>query len=458
MSSVEKAAHGNFPGKQAASAPNHKAQWLRLIVPLLLISLILPFIINIGSLRLSVYRVILIIAFVPVTFAWLSGRAGRIRVADIAMILLCSWATVSFIAIHGPDGVQAGGIMFIETVGPYLVARVYIRTASDFRAMVKVLFLIVLFLLPFAIIEALTGQNLLLEIMDSIWNSYSRVAKDPRWGLQRVQATFEHPILFGVFCSSVIALTYLVLGYERSSFQRIGTTFLTLLTAGLCLSAGPMTAMTAQLLLIGWNWILKSVAARWKLLAGLIASMWIFLEITATRSPAQIFISYFSFNSFSAYMRLHIWSFGTASILEHPVFGIGFNEWARPSWMSSSIDMYWIVSGVRHGLPATFFSFLGFFSIVVPLMFRKGLDDTQSIYRLGILCCLASFFLAGWTVHYWNATYVLFNFLLGSGVWLLDAIPASEQNTTKEESQPRSNYRRSNTVHVPTTRFRHRRK
>ena len=126
--------------------------------------------------------------------------------------------------------------------------------------------------------------------------------------------------------------------------------------------------------------------------------------------------------------------------------------------MSSSIDMYWIVSGVRHGLPATFFSFLAFFSIVVPLMFRKGLDDTQSIYRLGILCCLASFFLAGWTVHFWNATYVLFNFLLGSGVWLLDAIPTSEQRTAKEETQSRSNYQRSSTNPLPTTRFRYHKK
>lgn len=335
--------------------------------------------------------------------------------------------------------------MFVETLGAYLVARVYIRTASHFRTMVRILFMIVMLFLPFAIIEALTGRNLSLEILDSIWNSYSRVAKDPRWGLQRVQQTFEHPILFGVFCSSAIALTYLVLGYGKSWFQRMGSTLLVLFTAGLCLSAGPMTAMTGQLLLIGWNWMLKSVAARWKILATLVATAWIFLELAATRSPAQIFISYFSFNSFSAYMRIHIWNFGTASILQHPLFGIGFNEWVRPFWMSSSIDMFWIVSGVRHGLPATFFSFLAYFAVVLPLMFRKGLDETQSICRLGILCCLISFFLAGWTVHYWNATYVLFNFLLGSGMWLLDATPDSDKDrvTMDAKSRSRPKYQRS---------------
>src|SRR6056297_3498329 len=100
MSSAEEAASGKFLGNQSTVAHTN-TQRLNFWVPLLLISLIIPFIVNIGPLRLSVYRIILIIAFLPVIFAWLSGRAGRIRMADIALILLCSWATISFIAIHG---------------------------------------------------------------------------------------------------------------------------------------------------------------------------------------------------------------------------------------------------------------------------------------------------------------------------------------------------------------------
>jgi hypothetical protein len=34
------------------------------------------------------------------------------------------------------------------------------------------------------------------------------------------------------------------------------------------------------------------------------------------------------------------------------------------------------------------------------------------------------------TVHLWNALFVLFLFLIGSGVWLLEARPDSEQSTT----------------------------
>ncbi|MCR8726835.1 O-antigen ligase family protein [Frigidibacter sp. ROC022] len=427
---------------------------LPLIVPMLLVSLILPFILYLGPLRLSVYRVVLIVAFVPAVVAWLAGHAGRIRIADIALVLLCSWGAISFFVVHGTAGIQAGGMLFIETLGPYLVARVYIRSAAAFRAMVKALFLIVLFLLPFALIEAVTGKDILLEAMDTVWNSYPRVAKDPRWGLQRVQATFEHPILYGVFCGSVIALTYVVLGQGWSFLRRAGATFLVLFTAALTLSAGPLTGMTAQLLLLAWNRILGAVRSRWKLLACIIAAMWIFLEFASNRSPAQIFISYFSFDQHSAYMRLHIWNFGTASILAHPLLGIGFNEWARPSWMRSSIDMYWIVPGVRHGLPAVFFNFAAFFGVVLSLIFRKGLDEAQSACRMGIIFCLIAFFLTGWTVHYWNATYVLFHFLLGSGMWLLDARPEDDApDIHVEEERPPLRYRRSREDLMSTSHF-----
>ena len=39
---------------------------------------------------------------------------------------------------------------------------------------------------------------------------------------------------------------------------------------------------------------------------------------------------------------------------------------------------------------------------------------------------MTGFFLVGWTVHFWMATYVLFMFLLGSGMWLLEPeLPAA---------------------------------
>ncbi|MEE4209737.1 MAG: hypothetical protein V2I43_10770 [Parvularcula sp.] len=306
-------------------------------------------------------------------------------------------------------------------MGSYLLARCFIRTSEAFFKAVKVLFFIVMLLLPFAVLEAITGQNALLDLCSILWETHPRVKKEPRWGLERVQSTFEHPILFGVFCGSVIGLVHMVLGYRKLVLCQAGRTGLVFVASSLSLSAGPLTGIVAQFELIIWNAIFLRFKLRWVFLTFIIASFLVVIEVFATRSAPAIFISYFSFNEFSAYMRIHIWNFGSASILKHPLFGIGFNEWERPPWMSASIDMFWIVPGVRYGIPAMVLMLLAFFSIYLPLSFRRGLYGFNHACRLGLVFSLTGLFLTGWTVHYWNATYVLFMFLLGSGVWLLDA-------------------------------------
>jgi len=112
--------------------------------------------------------------------------------------------------------------------------------------------------------------------------------------------------------------------------------------------------------------------------------------------------------------------------MEHPLFGLGLNEWERPDWMGASIDNFWLCLAVRFGLPATMLMMLVFFSILLTVSFRKRLDAKVTEYRTGFLVSMATFFLVGWTVHFWDAAYVLFVFLMGSGVWILDVKPKGE--------------------------------
>ncbi len=448
--------HANESGfdtrtRPRAPAQGKSARGLAIPVVIFLIGLIIPFIIPVGGLRLSVYRIVLLVMTVPLLVMWLRGSAGPKRVADFAFLLLCLWMCISLAVVDSAQtALEAGGIFFCETFGAFMLGRCFVRTEANFRRVTLILFWIVMFLMPFALIEALTGRNLILEIMDDIWSSYGRIAKNPRWGLDRVQATFEHPILFGVFCGSVIGLAYMVLGYGKSFLRRIALGLVVMFTAGLSLSAGPLTGMVVQLEMAIWNEVFRNFRNRWKVLAVLTALAYTVIEIGSNRSAPAVFISYFSFNEFSAYMRLHIWNFGTTSIMNHPLFGIGFAEWARPSWMSSSIDMFWIVFGVRHGIPAMALTLLGFFAVYLPLAFRKNLPDRTASYRLGAIFTLTAFFLTGWTVHYWNATYALFMFLMGASIWILDVPNKGDDTPPDQESEPAQAVSTS-----PYTRFAH---
>jgi hypothetical protein len=361
---------------------------------------------------------------------WAKGLAGRIRPADIALLLYCFWCTLSLAVIHGIQvGLQSGGILFIETMGPYLLARCWIRDADAFHSMVSVLFKIVMILLPFGLIELYTGQKPLLAIFGLFLPAVDVTMMDLRWGLRRVQGPLEHPILFGVFCGSILAMTHLVLGYQKSLFQRWLRTGLVAATALLCLSSGPTSALVAQFLLLTWNGVLRSIKSRWKMLWGVLAASYLFISAVSSQSVPAFYITHAPlFDPKSAYYRLLIWEYGSATALNHPIFGIGFNEYERPAWMVPSVDMFWLIHAVMHGIPAAILIMFTFLWTALTVGLRKGLDARNTAYRTAYLISMAGFFLVGWTVHFWNGTYVLFLFLLGSGVWFLDA--------PREEDQP----------------------
>jgi hypothetical protein len=304
------------------------------------------------------------------------------------------------------------------------------------------LFVIVVILFPFAVLETVTNRNLLLEFLSEILPVTPIIANEPRWGLRRVQSVLEHPILFGVVCGSILALVHLVLGYGEKASRRWLRTGIVGATAFLSLSAGPITALAAQALLLGWNWLLRKFEYRWRLLGGIVLAAWIFISMVAKRSVPNIFLSSFSFDAQSAYFRILIWTFGSQSALNHPFFGVGLNRWERPSWMPSSIDMFWLIHAVYYGIPAAILMLLTFLLPVVSIGFLKGLDERLEQYRTGYLVTMCGFFLVGWTVHFWNSTYVLFLFLLGSGLWMLDARPAGTSPVgTRRTAQVRSNSR-----------------
>lgn len=414
-------------GRTAAAVTN--ARHLHWAAVLFIISLPVPWIIAIGPVRMSVYRFVLLATLVPSLIGWLRGKAGPIRLADLLLVCYCLWCFIAIIAIHGfAFAIQPAGIIFMETMGAYLLARCCIRSADDFEAMVRLLFKVVLVLLPFAILESVSGQNSLMEVLSKILPTPPPVDMEPRWGLRRVQSVFEHPILFGVGCGCILAMTHIVLGYQKSFLRRWTPTGLVGLAAFLSLSAGPITALAAQIMLMGWNWVMRSIAARWKILIFFVALAAVSAELLSNRSVPVIFISYFSFDESSAWLRVAIWRFGSESVMNNPLFGVGFNEWERPDWMSFSIDMFWIVDAVRHGFLAGFFMMSGFFAMFITLAMKKGLDDRASAYRMAFLISMTGFFMVGWTVYFWNSAYVLFLFLLGSGGWILDvkdSVPAA---------------------------------
>src|SRR3954467_15953300 len=70
-------------------------------VILFLLALVVPWVIFIGPLRASLYRLVLLVMILPCLGMWISGKAGRIRLPDMALVLFSLWCSLSFVVNNG---------------------------------------------------------------------------------------------------------------------------------------------------------------------------------------------------------------------------------------------------------------------------------------------------------------------------------------------------------------------
>ena len=405
---------GQLAARQPVSARQSPA-----LVAIFVFSLALPFFFYIGPVRMSPYRLILVATFVPCLLAWLSGALGKVRLADILMLLTAAWGAFVLIVLHGIDtALQPAGIFVIETLGPFLLARKYIRDYAAFQSMVKALALTMIVILPFAIFENVFGWPILIEAFGKIFPVYPVIGSELRLGLRRAQGTFEYSILFGVACSSAFALSYYLGGSVARRLWRSG---LVALTVASSLSSGPLLSLVVQGLLIAWDKVTSRLARRWGILAGIVGAAYLAVDLTSNRTPFDVFISYLTFNSDTSYMRVHIWNYGTESVMNHPILGLGQTEWDHPDWMGGSIDNFWLVAAVCYGIPGFLFIACSFLAVCFGLGRLRNLSYQTAQCRKGLIITICGLMLAICTVHVWDAPYVLILFLLGSGMWIFDA-------------------------------------
>lgn len=404
-----------------ATAYQPAKTWPALPVMLLVISFAFPpeVSLSLGSLRLSPYRITLIFMLLPALNQLLQNRKAPAGLVDGLMAGHGIWAALSLMLTMGvADGIESGGIYFIETFGAYLLARAYVQTYEDFVAVVRLVFTMAAALMAFAMIESFSGEHILRMPFKAIFGGAGPHVIEPRLGLTRAFTSFEHPILFGVFSASAFASTYFILCNGKLEMKSIKNMAAVVMATFFSLSGGPFTALALQMGLIGWDRVTTGIANRWSILLGIMGLAWFVLTMLSNRSPVLVFISYLTFSANSAYNRVHIWNYGTAEVGRNPMIGIGLNDWIRAPWMSSSMDNFWLLTTVRYGLPAFIFLAVGVWLVGWKQAQGNKSDLQLKNARKAWIITILSFVLAGLTVHFWNALMVHFFFLVGCGMAL----------------------------------------
>ena len=379
--------------------------------------------ISLGSLRLSVFRVVLLVMIIPMLVMLFSGKRGKPHLFDglafghafLALLALIKWGGLQ-------QGIESGGIYIVEFAGAYLLGRLYIRSYEDFYAFARAYVVTVVGMLAFTIPEALTSIHFLHDTIAGAMGGAPAPFIEQRMGLERTFGPFDHPILYGVFSASAFSLAYFVLAEKRllnfrGLFLIVGVAVATFLSA----SGGPYVVLMMQMFIASWERAFGKIDGRWKMLFLLFALIYLAIDLFSNRTPFHVFVTYFTFSAVSAYNRILIFEYGSAEVMRNPLLGIGLGDWIRPVWMSDSMDNFWLLIAVRYGLPAWAMLVGLMLGLIYAVAQRKDLPDSWKRARHAWAFTLFGITVAAATVHLWNSLFVLFLFLIGSGAWLYDA-------------------------------------
>ena len=383
---------------------------------LFFLALMLPIEPRIGPIRLTPYNALQIVLFVPLLLRFRNDPSNRLVPLDFFMAFYVFWIAVVIYYHHGTTRAVYIGNQTVTLLGGYLIGRVMIRNAADYRRFFTCFFWGLVLFLPFALFELLTKHMLVSEILDKVTDVHPRAGQPPRLGLFRVQGFTEHSILFGLYCSLGVSNLFYI--YRDELAKRLTRTGLAAFMTFISLSSAPIIALGLQLMLIAWDRTLQIFTYRWWVLGITSAVVVIFIQLGVEGGLVGLVIDNFAFDPRTGYGRADIiFHYGSLEVLRHPIFGIGLGDWVRPWWKKSSVDNFWLATAMRFGLPALLALVIGLAVHGVRIMGQRRLSEEAASYRRGYLVAWVGLIFVLATVNIWGSVAVMVMAYIGAGAW-----------------------------------------
>lgn len=373
------------------------------------------------GLRLPPHRVALLLLVPIALWKLFFGRGLKIRSFDVFFLFYSIWTVAIYMHTAGQhEGLVYGGSLALESLGAYLVARVWIRDIDTFRSTLKMMAMAIIIAALFALPEFVGGKFFTHDFLREMIGGDPMPPTEQRLGFTRATSVFDHPIHYGTFCAALLALFWFS---EKRAVSRKKKAALLGSATLLGLSSAPLLCIGLQASMLTWERLTRGIASRTALTMVVLFGLYIGASLVATRSPIAFIATGMTLDSWTGYYRLQIWENGLESVWENPWTGIGLADWKRPWWMiSSTVDAFWLVTMMRAGLPA-------FFLMMIAIVLQgkavknRGMTSRDSDIRrlaMGWTMSIIALSLIATTVHFWNVLHAYFFFILGLGAWMAD--------------------------------------
>ncbi len=316
-----------MPGSVRLTSSNNHSQTRRgtsVVALLISATLLLPYIVAVylGDLKLTPIKILIVLLVVPATFRLISQSGSgqrRLMASD-------GFALASFLLMSIGPIVNSGSRDFVSSVsqalefyGMYVIARAYLFEMVSVQALIRGLQVATTVVVLLGLLDILLQRYFTQDLVTSLFPAVPAMldASDPSLNREvmgraslRAAATFDHPILFGTLCVTVLPL---FLYSPMSRTRRFFMIALCVTGSLIALSSAPLLALAVVLAVYAYDRIMHAYKWRWRVLLSFIGLSIVAFSL-ASDNPLSWLFRNLTFNPQTAYFRLLIWELGSVVV------------------------------------------------------------------------------------------------------------------------------------------------
>ena len=348
-----------------------------------------------------------------------SGRRHLVF-SDILIVLTGAWMIVApAVVVDLGYSLHHSAQSAVEFCGSYLAGRILLSERGQTLSFVNLLCHVIAIVAFLGVLDILSGRSIIHDFLGPLSGYRELGMEKDRLGLFRAMGPMDHPIIFGSVC---------VFGFLLALTSPIRAKGLTIAASGLgilsSLSSGPIQGAIFGLGLVAYDSILPRFRGRWLLPIG-IGALGIGALYAFGASLGSVFC-HLGLDCGSYWIRVFEWNTAVPFVLNSPWVGIAF-QWQEivrglPYWALASIDTLWLYLALVYGIPGAVLVALSMVSATCYPASGRGVNLTMAESKiavtLGIL--IAVIVLLGFTVDFWEESWMLIGLLVGVRAHLAD--------------------------------------